>query len=261
MLSISVATTTDSQGQVITTMNDYTLTTYVNAGTSYTLANVGENAAFLCYTEFVSCDIYKNVTTYYPITVCTKSNTEHQETDFGVVQQESYAHEWSCKYAVKLVSDKAKFSEINYQELGTIAMNSRTPVYYEFTGLKKGSYQLSSTGSGIRIYYLRVDSMVGGNSSLSNVYNIDFVYEGVSVGGTTFLKNNLEYTPTRTRITFNVTTFNSSILLCFYRDESGNIFNVGYNPAQPTGKPTYFIKIEDTLTVTSDYIPTVWEQL
>jgi hypothetical protein len=219
----------------------------------------------LAYIEFVSCDTSSSsypATKYRTITTCEKSTEEHADSDFGVVQDSSYSHIWNCKRAVSLVSEKARYSEINYAEQGRIEMNSTTPVYYVFSGLSKGSYQLSSAGSGIRIYYLRVDGMTNGNTSFSNVSNIDFIYDGVTIqsvdGGYQFTVNDEKYTETMTRINFTVTSFNSSILLYFHRDDTGSVFSVGYNPSAPSGKAT-FISVSDDLVIDTDYTPTEWK--
>jgi hypothetical protein len=74
--------------------------------------------------------------------------------------------------------------------------------------------------------------------------------------------NGAEYTATNTRIYFSVDTFNSGVLLYFYRDSNNEnkTLYVGYNPSNPAGSAE-FVSLTDTLnnfTVGEDYTYTEW---
>jgi hypothetical protein len=247
-------------------MYEATFEVEVEAGTTYqmTVGGSGQQSS-LCYVDYEIGEAY---------TGCTLSSEEHYDYDFVVDQSCHVKHQRDCGEKISLSGDAATNIEeidesFDASDTYSMTLNGTTPWYKAFTGLKEGSYQIASTSGGIRIYYLRVDGMEGGNGQMSNVRNIDFVYDGVTIdtettgtGSSTtteeyFAVDGTEYKATKTRI--SLVKNSPAVTLFFYRKEDGSNFIVGISSSsyKLNGYPSQTVVIVD-ITLTDDYVDNAW---
>jgi hypothetical protein len=255
-------TYTDTQnGQTVThRVYDWSYTFTVEAGVQYSLKR-GDNEFALSNLTYVSADKIGDT-----MLVCSESETNHAQTDFKI-DNTNLAHTRICGATIEEVQ-AAKYQEVVATTVTAQMTLTGTPTFHIFKIAKKGSYQLASMGSGIRIYYLRVKGMYGGNARLSNVTNIDFVYDGVTIENETYTEDGTTYTVTEfrkdkvdyyeTNTCISLVDNCPAIILYFYRDGDGKYFAVGSSVSGKTsGFPTYTTLVGD-ISIGSDFVDTPW---